>query len=392
MKNGLSRYPLKTVFRRLHDMLAYRNRPPRQSDAVLFMGDATSYGDLDSYRDCMSFFSECLQLGSGRIHQHIPVGILPGNHDINRALLDVPGSDQRFSSLNKILVALGLPTMPVHELKEINLETGNCRVKVHLLNSCIGCGLKKHIPAAFRKALSDGISGAIGADKTSEALKQYFDLQLDTPAIEQVTIEGLSQSIRDCADNEMVIVAAHHNLLPQRSLRIAAYTELVNGGVVRDMLLHTKRPIIYLHGHIHDDPVEIVKSIDGYPVLIVSSPRIDEGFNIIEIVYDRTGKPLCCNVIPYRFQKNMTFERADEIRVPLVAPERAYLNSSLAKTYSVVLSLHVARLKEIQENLSPDQTVDEIVEHVELLAASGLALIKGYGSKPEDWIIEGFTR
>ncbi len=37
-------------------------------------------------------------------------------------------------------------------------------------------------------------------------------------------------------------------------MRIAPYTEVVNGGNVRRRLTNCGKPVVYLHGHIHDDP------------------------------------------------------------------------------------------------------------------------------------------
>lgn len=392
MKNGLSRYPLKTVFRRIYDLLAFRNEPPNQTDCVAFMGDASSYGDLDAYRQGMSYFAHALQLGTEGIFRDIPVGIVPGNHDIHRPLLDVPGSDARFNQLTEILGGLGLPSLPVHSIKTISLHRKKCEAKLILLNSCLGCGQKKHIPQAFQKAIGDAIESVMGGADSKAAIKQYFDMQLDTPAIEETVINGLSQELQDSPENQMIVIAAHHNLLPQRSMRLAPYTELVNGGVVREMLANSKRPIVYLHGHIHDDPIEIVKQPDGCPVISVSCPRVDRGFNVVEIIFDNGHKPISCQIVPYKFNTNNLFEREHAAKISLISTERAYVNSELSSLYSALLKRKIARLDDLVKPTTKTAEKSRTVENIEILFACGLIDIKNHRSECDEWILEALTK
>lgn len=78
----------------------------------------------------------------------------------------------------------------------------------------------------------------------------------------------------------------------QRMTRLAPYTELVNSGAVRASLMEAGRPILYLHGHIHTDPVEVLSVPGGDALVCISAPAAEDGFNIIEVVFTRSGKPL----------------------------------------------------------------------------------------------------
>ena len=73
------------------------------------------------------------------------------------------------------------------------------------------------------------------------------------------------QGVHDAPSNVLSVIVAHHNLLPQRLPRLAPYTELVNGGALRASLGELGKPVLYLHGHIHEDPIEILRSPGGAP-------------------------------------------------------------------------------------------------------------------------------
>jgi len=60
------------------------------------------------------------------------------------------------------------------------------------------------------------------------------------------------------------------------------------------------RPVIYLHGHIHEAVVEVINGgyLDGtatdtsQPVVSISAPLLQDGYNKIEVHFDRQGKPI----------------------------------------------------------------------------------------------------
>jgi hypothetical protein len=82
------------------------------------------------------------------------------------------------------------------------------------------------------------------------------------------------------------------------------------------MLLNTKRRVLYLHGHIHDDPLETVASplLDGGILVIISAPELVDGYNLIEIEYTSSGLPLGCRVKAYRIHNGiLSLSRVAEI-------------------------------------------------------------------------------
>jgi hypothetical protein len=165
------------------------------------------------------------------------------------------------------------------------------------MNSCWSCGAVEYIPAEFRDSVGPAIEAAI-AKGDPKVLSAYYDRQFDTPAFSDASISELVEFAGALPREQQLVVVAHHNLLPQRLTRLAPYTELVNSGAVRSSLMEAKRPILYLHGHIHTDPVEVLSVPGGDALACISAPAAETGFNVVEVVFTRSGNPLVGHVIP----------------------------------------------------------------------------------------------
>lgn len=245
LKNIISRSPLKTVFRRVYEHIA-----SGEYDAVLFMGDFTDVGNLEGYKACCRYIAGALQLGEKGEHSSVKVGVVPGNHDIDRVLARRPGMVAKFTPLANALREVGLPAPPIDRAISISIDKVPISVHIQLLNSCWGCGEDEYIPDLFRKPISDAISSVLTGQDAEKAAKLYYDQQLDTPAIHSDAIGGVCASIKTTSPSCVPVVVAHHNLLPQRLPRLAPYTELVNSGALRSSLMELDKAVIYLHGHI----------------------------------------------------------------------------------------------------------------------------------------------
>jgi hypothetical protein len=66
------------------------------------------------------------------------------------------------------------------------------------------------------------------------------------------------------------------------------------------------RPIIYCHGHIHDDPVEVVVNPrqDSGKLVIVSAPEAVKGFNLLNVFFGKNHGPLGLEVVRYRLKND----------------------------------------------------------------------------------------
>src|SRR3546814_7905250 len=70
-------------------------------DGILLMGDMTDFGKLDGYKAGLAYVANALQLGGTRRNASTFCGIVPGNHDIDRALAKKPSMLAKFKPLNR---------------------------------------------------------------------------------------------------------------------------------------------------------------------------------------------------------------------------------------------------------------------------------------------------
>src|SRR3546814_14854336 len=82
-------------------------------DGILLMGDMTDFGKLDGYKAGLAYVANALQLGGTSRNASTFCGIVPGNHDIDRALATKPSMLAKFKPLNPALDAPGFGRMPV---------------------------------------------------------------------------------------------------------------------------------------------------------------------------------------------------------------------------------------------------------------------------------------
>jgi DNA-binding transcriptional LysR family regulator len=83
---------------------------------------------------------------------------------------------------------------------------------------------------------------------------------------------------------------------------------MTNGGQVREALLKFGEPVLYLHGHVHRDSVEVIRGgpgqSEGGPVVAVAAPDFRQGFNRLTVEFSSSGEPL--GVIIERFRYDPT--------------------------------------------------------------------------------------
>ena len=384
LRNLISSLPIKVVFRQI-----YRILEEEDVSGILFMGDFTDQGDLAGYEQTCAFIAHSLQLGTGRRHAHIPVGIVPGNHDINRPLALEPGMSTKFDPLNAALEKARLPRMPVQQIVNLSIGSPETQLSISLMNSCWGCGASEFIPEDFREGIGKAIEEALnrGGEK---ALKTYYDRQFDTPAFSEQSITDIVQAGIRAPHSTLMIVAAHHNLLPQREPRIAQYTELLNSGAIRASLCELNRPVIYLHGHIHMDPIEMVTAPKASPLICISAPAVEDGFNVLDFVFTRSRMPLACQITPWRFNRSGILHSQDRVAVSLLGRRRRSHDATLGQIYS-----HLLKEREIFWNdllsyttgIFSSDTEEQTRESLELLIADESVLVENYDAAPSSWII-----
>jgi len=303
------------------------------------MGDIVDKGHKELYVEGLHFLIDAF-VGDSTLRDKTIV--LPGNHDVNRddALI---GIDEKFEHINSALVGMGLPVIEVSRALMISLSRGNSTGVLFALNSCVGCGERRSLPERIGAEIEHLISAQIGATPAGpflfpDMLTQYYE-QLDTPAFSDSAINSLHDlaSERRLHDCPVFIVAAHHNLLPQAQPRIAPYSELINGGQMRNLLLEFQRPVIYLHGHTHTSPIEIIHhpTNDSSLLISISAPEMRGGFNVIEILSNKDGRAFGCRVRPFRISDGGKPVERPAIQIPFyrhVQQAMSQLNGAIIRT------------------------------------------------------------
>lgn len=286
--NAISGRPTTVVIRNLVKILNKQN-------AILLSGDVTTTNNISEYENFIKHFKDLI--GEHLINN---VFIVSGNHDVNFKLHDDDHIFEKFDPINKILCKYSFRKVPVKEaiFKEINLKGASALIIA--LNSCIGCGLRRHLNPYKMKKIDDIQCKIIRSGQYEE---------LDTPAFyEQQLSDAFSEIIK--FKKSISVILTHHNLLPQVTLRVSPYGELMNAGLARNKFTSTKVPILYLHGHIHKDLTEIISQADNGALLIsLSAPELKHGFNVIKIIFNSKKNPIGCIIEKWRCQPHLEMDK-----------------------------------------------------------------------------------
>lgn len=373
--------PLQSVLRELA-------RQSSHADALLFCGDLTSRGDLDYYERCVEHLTSLLGLKTRTLES---LHAVPGNHDINRTIIEAEDLFAKFRPLELAWKRHSVPILATTECRATTISADGCRAQIFSLNSCIGCGETRFLPEELRTQLGSLLADYAHEKGGDDSFKLLGDT-LDTPAFAIEDIDSVCDAIVSLEDTVAPIVLAHHNLLPQAIVRVAMYTEALNAGLVRSRLARLKQPILYLHGHIHDDPVEFVTHPDSAPLFSISAPELVEGFNMITLQYGRKKMPLGCTVVPYRLHHDGSVGKRDEIRIPFFYQRHKLsecfvdrrLNRcllSLSNRYEQFEDV-LAKIKKGQSEQIGETTLATLLREAEWL---GLAAIVNRSEVPRLW-------
>lgn len=308
---------MHNTFKQILTLLDEKNT---QLDGVLLCGDLTSYGNTNGYKDCLNYLEQTLRIKDANRWPVNTVHVVPGNHDVNRAGRDPEGNDlyRKFDPIITEWDSFGLNVFEPKKYRATDIvSSDNVNARVFSLNSCIGCGERKFLPEQIRQELAELIESRLELEYNEDTFPLPQE-DLDTPAFKEEDITGVCQEIRAMDRRTVPILLAHHNLLPQAVPRISIYTELVNAGLVRSRLAEIEKPVIYCHGHIHDDPIEVITSpgTNSIGLVCISAPEIVKGFNVLEIQYAHERAPLGCVVYAYRVHRDGGVKLFPSTRIP----------------------------------------------------------------------------
>ncbi|MHB9144332.1 MAG: metallophosphoesterase family protein [Symbiobacteriia bacterium] len=303
IKSHLSMTPQTAVKRRLISILP-------QQDAVLLVGDFTERGDLGHYEAFLDVLRQWVE--DYRLDK---VHVVSGNHDVNHADADDSDLYGKFAPLNRALQARNFLPLPADTPRITGIGSREAAALIVALNSCVGCGVQRHINS-LQLATANGATKV----QTDELTDELYE-RLDTPAFDVEHLTQTVDAIRGAGEKVLPVVFAHHNLLPQAITRIAPYTELINSGLARGHLASLNRPVIYLHGHIHTDPIEVVlpqqRRLNKARIISISAPELKDGFNVLKITYNPKGYAIGCTIEKWRYDPNEQLLLLEEERIPL---------------------------------------------------------------------------
>lgn len=360
--------------------------------AILLSGDLSSYGNIEYYKKCLEFLKDRIPHDFFASDGVQKLFIVPGNHDIDRDQISEDSLHNKFEPIQKALREANFPEMPVNGAKFEELHTEfkslpsdtSCRILMININSCIGCGERRYYPDRIKKALSELLDG----NEVNDDTKFIVDYdQIDTPAVDIQDLKNVIRRIESCNDQLLPIILTHHNLLPQKRPRVAMYTELLNSGYIRERLLMLNRPIIYLHGHLHDDPIEVIQSpkYAEAKIICISAPLLfpivgDDtkkfGFNVIKIVVGKYGVPIGCKIT----HRQIKSSNEKEERIRFWEPAKT---STLASSYekNILRCINECKKEEIyladltdyiNKKDGGNQSIEEIEESIDQLSWLGL--------------------
>jgi len=319
--DSLVPHKLQNVVRAL-TKLCQPEKNEKRVNGILFCGDLTSMGNASGYQECVRYLSEVLELSNPAVWRQDHIHAVPGNHDVDRTLCS-PTNPSLFDKFRPLAVAwnnVAVPILQAEEIRRTTISADSCTAEVFSLNSCIGCGEKRFLPSKVGDELHRLLEKYVEGKRLDETFSLVGE-QLDTPAFLEEHMTSLRLAIDELRPTTIPVVLAHHNILPQAIVRVDIYTEVINGGLIRSRLSQCKHPVIYCHGHIHDDPIEIISlpAPDNGPLVSISAPLLSDGFNLIEIWYGQKDIALGCVVVPYRIQRDGVVKRDDSkvVRISL---------------------------------------------------------------------------
>ena len=346
---------------------------------ILVSGDLCAKGDIDDFKDCLEFLKLRIPPNFFSSNPFQKIFLVPGNHDIDRKEYSEDSILPKFQPMMDALKEKEFPEMPLDTIKteEIFAEKSG-EALIIAINSCYGCGERRLYP----KEIRDAIGELLDADPYS---KDFEDL--DTPMFNAENIDTLASLIRSTNINCVPIILSHHNLLTQNTPKVELYSELINGGYMRDVLISLNRPILYLHGHLHDDPIEVISSPnhENSKIICVSAPLLfpnteiksrNFGFNKIKIFYSHNMTPIGCEIVNNRFADLSPEKRKVRIRfwdLPKTMALMTEKQKELLELMDRGTNLFLTDLKDISDReTGQNSSLEEIEKLVEELEWLGL--------------------
>jgi hypothetical protein len=132
--------------------------------------------------------------------------------------------------------------------------------------------------------------------------------------------------------------------------------EPTNAGRLRTELLRVETPVVYLHGHLHDDPVECVSNpAEGHFLASIGAPKLKDGFNVVDVLISSEACFLGLEVQEYRFnQEHLELTRSRRIRFPRLTDTRLTTLRKLTRLVEVgeTVNAQEIRIRAVKTDLA----------------------------------------
>lgn len=388
--------PLTTILEGLRDVC--RNE---HIDVALLMGDITSQGKTEYLRNAAATLAGLIN--DSDADYQIPIYGVPGNHDVSKTDAVNLGEVGKFGPLERAYQSVKWAPPPIlnHIKQYLRPEDGE-KIPIYLINSSVGSwskalfpdGLRELVfandPAPIRIADTTPFKDPDGKSAPAKTRAEQVYEQLDTPYFRAVEVQTIAKDIEK--HKNLAIVVAHHNLLPQYLPRVSHFGEVLNAGYARQQLLATGAKVLYLHGHIHTDPIEVISVPDeDGSIVSIAAPVLWKGFNLITVFQHAAGTPFAIKVSEHRVETGR-FQRRSKL-VPLTSDKAELLKRGVSKFWNFLLneSGHVGEVYNWGEITAYGTKValsgDELETTVLALYCAGLVRIRNFGGPVNSWRI-----
>ncbi|WP_278247964.1 metallophosphoesterase family protein [Limimaricola soesokkakensis] len=399
---------IRNILKRIHELSTSGD-----VDCIAVMGDLTSMGKQEYISPAIEILDSLTRDISGK---RPPIVCVPGNHDVNKDEALRLGKNGKFSKLANEAQSVDWVTIPIDEVVRHRIGGTENGIDAILCNSSVGSwsphmlpqGLAEkfettelELPPIAASASEDYAVGEANVEGEAESRSEQLFQQLDTPYFSRRTLETLADSFSDSESTSCILIA-HHNILPQRTPRILAYGEMLNAGHVRQFLMESERNIVYLHGHIHEDPIEVISSpapgSSGFAkatIVSISAPKIEDGFNEVTVFLTDANEIYLVRVAKFRpNSSNAVGNYSDQevTYIPMGMNPAELLSSATRKLWQIVREMKRVNWHELNERPEISGMPEaDIEESLMRLFCARMVRIDQLGRSKTKWSIEAMA-
>lgn len=382
VQDAIAAHPLQAVMKPMVEQLEL-------ADAVMIVGDLSSYGNPDVYVAAVAYLNVAFALPAREVQM---LHAVVGNHDVDRDLIDVgkrelPEILAKFKPLATAWKQHAVPILEPAAVRRTEILNGPVGLELFSLNSCIGCGeyRERVLDVKLEEELRER------ANAGDKAARDTLFEQLDSPMFLDDHLTEVTARVREMTSHHVPVVLAHHNVLPQFQPRLQIYTEMVNSGAARARLAACDRSVIYLHGHIHDDPIESIEQHHPHRgrLIAISAPEVQRGFNVIKVSFGQRELPLGISVVPWRYVYG-EIRPEPPVRISLRRADQE--NHEASGEILAVMAAHSQLrysgfIKHYREAYADARAEDELQQALIEAEWAGLLVIDNREEPPAQWTV-----